>query len=99
WKEALDTAVNPPRGNTAFNVLDLAGGTGDVAQRIAAAGGPGTRVTVADINADMLAVGHERIEAARRQGMAHDIDFIEANAEALPLPDKSFDAATIAFGS
>src|SRR5262249_52765600 len=82
----------------AFHVLDLAGGTGDVAMRIAAAGGLSTRVTVADINTDMLAVGRERIEAAQRQGMARDIDFIEAKAEALPLPDRSFDAVTIAFG-
>jgi demethylmenaquinone methyltransferase/2-methoxy-6-polyprenyl-1,4-benzoquinol methylase len=93
WKEALVTAVNPPKGITNFNVLDLAGGTGDVAFRIAERAGPGTRITVADINADMLAVGRERVAKAR-----HDIAFIEANAEALPLPDKSFDAVTIAFG-
>src|ERR1700744_3063223 len=93
WKAALVTAINPPKGDTAFNVLDLAGGTGDVAFRIAERAGPGTRITVADINAEMLAVGRERAAKA-----PHDVAFIEANAEALPLPDKSFDAVTIAFG-
>jgi demethylmenaquinone methyltransferase/2-methoxy-6-polyprenyl-1,4-benzoquinol methylase len=93
WKAALVSAVNPPRGDQAFKLLDLAGGTGDVAFRVADTGGPGTRITVADINAEMLAVGRERAAKARRQ-----IEFIEANAEALPLPDKSFDAVSIAFG-
>ena len=103
WKDALVTAVNPPRkarpgrvGDKVarpFALLDLAGGTGDVALRVAEAGGPGTRVTVADINPEMLAVGRDR---AARAG--HAIDFIEANAEALPLPGRSFDAVTIAFG-
>src|SRR5215218_3912093 len=93
WKAALVTAANPPRGDSAFRLLDLAGGTGDVAFRVADAGGPGTRVTVADINAEMLAVGRERAAKSKRK-----IEFIEANAEALPLPDRSFDAVTIAFG-
>ena len=92
WKDALVTAVNPSK-NKAFTVLDLAGGTGDVAFRIAEKGGKGTRVTVADINAEMLAVGRARAAKAGR-----DIEFTEANAEALPFADKSFDAVTIAFG-
>ena len=95
WKEALVAAVNPPKSDRAFAALDLAGGTGDVALRIAKAGGPGTRVTVADINPQMLEIGHER---AREQGYDDVVQFIEANAEALPLPDRSFDAVTIAFG-
>ena len=93
WKAALVTAVNPPRGEIPFALLDLAGGTGDVAFRVANAGGPGTHVTVADINADMLQVGRER---AAKSG--HAVEFIEANAEALPFPDRCFDAVTIAFG-
>ena len=101
WKDALVTAVNPLRKavrpstktERPFALLDLAGGTGDIAFRVAEAGGAGTRVTVADINAEMLAVGRER--AAKR---GRDIEFIEANAEALPFPDASFDAVTIAFG-
>jgi demethylmenaquinone methyltransferase/2-methoxy-6-polyprenyl-1,4-benzoquinol methylase len=93
WKAALVTAVNPPRGDAAFQLLDLAGGTGDIAFRVADAGGPGTRITVADINPDMLAVGRDRAAKARR-----NITFVEANAEKLPLPDRSFDAVAIAFG-
>src|SRR6201993_2637272 len=60
WKDALVTAINPPRGGQAFSLLDVAGGTGDVAFRAIAAGGAGTRATVCDINAAMLAVGRER---------------------------------------
>src|SRR5581483_795400 len=60
WKEALVTAVNPPRSDKEFRVLDLAGGTGDVAFRLARAGGGGTRVTICDINAEMLAIAAER---------------------------------------
>src|SRR5258708_27984903 len=55
WKEALVTAVNPPKGRTPFALLDLAGGTGDVAFRVAERGGKGVRVTVAAINAETLA--------------------------------------------
>jgi demethylmenaquinone methyltransferase/2-methoxy-6-polyprenyl-1,4-benzoquinol methylase len=95
WKDILVDILNPPRGNRPFALLDLAGGTGDVALRAAAAGGTGTRVTVVDINADMLAVGRAR---AAERGFDDAIAFIEGNAEALPFPDKSFDAVTIAFG-
>src|SRR6516225_9378907 len=79
WKDALVTAVNQPRARPAaaheakasarpFALLDLAGGTGDIAFRVVEAGGSGTRATV------------------------------EGNAEALPLPDRGYDAVTIAFG-
>jgi demethylmenaquinone methyltransferase/2-methoxy-6-polyprenyl-1,4-benzoquinol methylase len=95
WKDALVTAINPPRGARSFALIDVAGGTGDVALRVAEAGGSGTRVTVADINAHMLAVGRER--AAKRH-LDRAVTFIKANAEALPLPDRSFDAYSIAFG-
>ena len=64
WKDALVTAVNPPKRRP-FALLDIAGGTGDVAFRVLAAGGEGTRATVCDINPDMLAVGRERAAAAR----------------------------------
>jgi demethylmenaquinone methyltransferase / 2-methoxy-6-polyprenyl-1,4-benzoquinol methylase len=94
WKNALVTAVNPPRA-APFSVLDIAGGTGDVAFRIIEAGGAPTRVTVCDINPDMLEVGRER--ALMRGGDAL-VTFAEANAEALPFANRSFDAATIAFG-
>jgi demethylmenaquinone methyltransferase/2-methoxy-6-polyprenyl-1,4-benzoquinol methylase len=94
WKDALVTAVDPPK-NRPFALLDLAGGTGDVALRMIEAGGPQTHVTICDINADMLAIGRERA-AARELGDA--VTFTEANAEALPFADRSFDAVTIAFG-
>src|SRR5512136_3454993 len=60
WKDALVTAVNPPKGDRPFALLDLAGGTGDVAFRLVEAGSPSVRVTVCDINSDMLAVGRAR---------------------------------------
>jgi demethylmenaquinone methyltransferase/2-methoxy-6-polyprenyl-1,4-benzoquinol methylase len=93
WKDALASAINPPRNSRPFHLLDIAGGTGDVAQRVLAIGGPATRATVVDINRDMLAVGQER---TRRTG--NDLAFAEGNAEALPFPDRTFDAASIAFG-
>jgi demethylmenaquinone methyltransferase/2-methoxy-6-polyprenyl-1,4-benzoquinol methylase len=94
WKDALVTALDVPR-NKPFALLDVAGGTADVALRAVTAGGAQTRATVCDINPDMLTIGRERA-AARGYGDA--IDFAEANAEALPFPDRCFDAATIAFG-
>ena len=95
WKDALLTAVNPPKGDRPFALLDLAGGTGDVAFRVAQAGGANTRVTVCDINAEMLAVGAER---AAQRGLDHAVTFEQGNAEELPYADKSFDCVTIAFG-
>src|ERR1700752_2233384 len=91
WKDALVTAVNPPRA-APFAVLDIAGGTGDIAFRIINAGGGQNRATVCDINADMLAVGRQR---AAMSGGDAVVTFAEANAEALPFADRSFDAATI----
>jgi demethylmenaquinone methyltransferase/2-methoxy-6-polyprenyl-1,4-benzoquinol methylase len=93
WKEAMVSALRPPRRGP-FRHLDVAGGTGDIAFRVLDAGGPDAHVTVLDINADMLAVGRERTPA-RFDGA---IEFVEGNAESLPLPDASFDAYTIAFG-
>ena len=95
WKDTLVTAINPPRGGQAFSLLDVAGGTGDIAFRTIAAGGAGTRATVCDINADMLTVGRER---AIERGLDQAVAFVEGNAEALPFPDKRFDAYAIAFG-
>ena len=95
WKDALVTAVNPPRGKQPFAVLDVAGGTGDVAFRIAAAGGPGTHVTVCDINPDMLEVGRQRAE---QRGLTDAVSFVDGNAETLAFADRGFDAYTIAFG-
>jgi len=95
WKNLMINALNPPRGDTPFALLDVAGGTGDIAFRAAKAAGAGFHATVCDINADMLAVGRER--ATARQ-LGHRVSFVEGNAEALAFPDRSFDAYTIAFG-
>jgi len=93
WKGALVTSLRPPKSRP-FRHLDVAGGTGDIAFRVLDEGGPQTRVTVLDINGDMLEVGRDRA-GLRYRGR---IDFVEANAESLPFEDKSFDAYTIAFG-
>jgi demethylmenaquinone methyltransferase/2-methoxy-6-polyprenyl-1,4-benzoquinol methylase len=94
WKDILVAKVRPSL-NRPFAHLDVAGGTGDVAFRVAKAGGPLTEVTVVDVNGDMLRVGEKR--AARRR-FSKRLTFIEGNAEALPLPNARFDAYTIAFG-
>src|ERR1035438_10069040 len=65
WKDALISRLRLPKNDRACELLDLAGGTGDVAFRALAAGGPGLRATVADVNGDMLAVGRERAEGRR----------------------------------
>jgi demethylmenaquinone methyltransferase/2-methoxy-6-polyprenyl-1,4-benzoquinol methylase len=95
WKDALVNWLAPPRaGSRAYRVLDIAGGTGDIAFRIARRA-EGASVTVADINGEMLRVGRERAEKRR---LGERLEFVEANAEALPFADGRFDAATIAFG-
>jgi demethylmenaquinone methyltransferase / 2-methoxy-6-polyprenyl-1,4-benzoquinol methylase len=94
WKAALITALDPPR-HAQFALLDVAGGTGDIAFRALETGGEQTRVIVCDINPDMLEVGRERALAHR---LGDAITFTEGNAEALPFADRSFDAVTIAFG-
>src|SRR5438270_9444691 len=87
WKDILVTAVNPPtkgcpgrldeRAERPFALLDLAGGTGDVAFRVIDAAGSGTRATVIDINADMLQVGRTR---AAERGFDEAVAFVEGNA-------------------
>ncbi len=95
WKDAMVSRLAPPRsGRRPFEVLDVAGGTGDIAFRIAERSGGHARVTVCDINPAMLEVGRERAEKRRAAG----VDFVEGNAEELPFEDGRFDAYTIAFG-
>jgi demethylmenaquinone methyltransferase / 2-methoxy-6-polyprenyl-1,4-benzoquinol methylase len=95
WKDDLVACLAPPRSDRAFQLLDVAGGTGDVTLKALRAGGPGTRVTLLDINPEMVEVGRKRVAGA---GLSDWVTFTIANAEALPLPDKTFDAYTIAFG-
>jgi demethylmenaquinone methyltransferase/2-methoxy-6-polyprenyl-1,4-benzoquinol methylase len=96
WKDALVNRLAPPKtGKRAYRVLDVAGGTGDIAERIVNASVGYAEVTVADINSDMLRVGAERAKTWR---FPSQVKFVEANAESLPIADESFDAYTIAFG-
>jgi len=88
WKDRFVNLVRPRAGEA---VLDMAGGTGDIAFRMAARGAD---VTCADINPDMLAVGMAR---AQKRGLG-GIVWAEENAEALSSPDGAFDAYTCAFG-
>ncbi|OHV83028.1 bifunctional demethylmenaquinone methyltransferase/2-methoxy-6-polyprenyl-1,4-benzoquinol methylase UbiE [Mesorhizobium sp. ORS 3428] len=94
WKDAMVAWLNPPK-RPGWKVLDVAGGTGDIAFRIIETSHRHAHATVLDINGSMLAVGRDRAE---KQGLSANADFIEANAEALPFEDGTFDAYTIAFG-
>ncbi|WP_192177760.1 bifunctional demethylmenaquinone methyltransferase/2-methoxy-6-polyprenyl-1,4-benzoquinol methylase UbiE [Mesorhizobium amorphae] len=94
WKEAMVTWLNPPK-RPGWQVLDVAGGTGDIAFRIVEASHGNAHATVLDINGSMLAVGRDRAE---KKGLSDNTDFVEANAEELPFADSTFDAYTIAFG-
>ncbi|HEY1875897.1 MAG TPA: bifunctional demethylmenaquinone methyltransferase/2-methoxy-6-polyprenyl-1,4-benzoquinol methylase UbiE, partial [Rhizomicrobium sp.] len=99
WKDAMVEWLNPQPG---WAVLDVAGGTGDIAFRLVEMararknekGGVDVAVTVCDINADMLGEGGRR---AQEKGETA-IEWVCGNAESLPFPDASFDAYTIAFG-
>jgi len=95
WKDIMVNMLNPPRTDRPFALLDVAGGTGDIAFRAAKAAGAGFRATVCDINSDMLDVGRER--AAARH-LDEKVSFVEGNAERLAFPDRGFDGYTIAFG-
>ncbi|HEY4202009.1 MAG TPA: bifunctional demethylmenaquinone methyltransferase/2-methoxy-6-polyprenyl-1,4-benzoquinol methylase UbiE [Devosiaceae bacterium] len=96
WKDAMVANLQPPKkGTRPYRVLDMAGGTGDIAERILKASVGYAEVTVSDINTDMLRVGAER---ARHWRFGSQARFVEANAEELPFEDMSFDAYTIAFG-
>jgi demethylmenaquinone methyltransferase/2-methoxy-6-polyprenyl-1,4-benzoquinol methylase len=95
WKDIMINTLNPPKSEAPFALLDVAGGTGDIAFRAAKAAGAGFRATVCDINADMLQVGRDR---AAKAHLDDRVAFVEGNAEALAFPDRAFDAYTIAFG-
>lgn len=90
WKASLIDSLAP---GPAMRLLDVAGGTGDIAFRFLAAGGG--QVTCLDINPAMLEVGRRRAE---KRGLGGGIAWAAGDAEALPLPARGFDAYTIAFG-
>jgi demethylmenaquinone methyltransferase / 2-methoxy-6-polyprenyl-1,4-benzoquinol methylase len=76
-------------------VLDLAGGTGDLASRFSRLAGPGGEVVLCDINASMLHAGRDRLTD---EGLVDNLRYVQGNAERLPFPDAHFDLITIAFG-
>jgi demethylmenaquinone methyltransferase/2-methoxy-6-polyprenyl-1,4-benzoquinol methylase len=92
WKRHFVAVSGVRRGD---RVLDLAGGTGDIAALLKPVVGEDGEVVVGDINAAMLGVGRDRLTD---RGLVGGIRWAQMNAEALPFPDNSFDAITIAFG-
>jgi demethylmenaquinone methyltransferase/2-methoxy-6-polyprenyl-1,4-benzoquinol methylase len=92
WKGALIDWLAPRPGQF---LLDVAGGTGDIAQRFLARTGPSGRAVVCDLTPAMLAVGRDR---AIDRGIVSGIDWVAGDAQSLPLADRSVDAYTIAFG-
>jgi ubiquinone/menaquinone biosynthesis methyltransferases len=92
WKRHFIAVSGVRRGD---RVLDLAGGTGDIAALLKPVVGEEGEVIVGDINAAMLGVGRDRLTD---RGLVAGLRWAQLNAEALPFPDNSFDAITMAFG-
>ncbi len=92
WKRFTIELSGVRKGNA---VLDIAGGTGDLAARFADIVGPEGRVVLADINDSMLQVGRDKL---LDQGHLGNLEFVQADAQHLPFPEDSFDCITIAFG-
>ncbi|MDN6634234.1 MAG: bifunctional demethylmenaquinone methyltransferase/2-methoxy-6-polyprenyl-1,4-benzoquinol methylase UbiE [Enterobacterales bacterium] len=92
WKRFTIDCSGVRRGQ---KVLDLAGGTGDLAAKFSRIVGEQGEVVLADFNDSMLKIGREKL---RNLGVIGNINYVQANAEALPFPDNHFDCITIAFG-
>ena len=92
WKRYFVGTSGVKRGD---RVLDLAGGTGDIAALLHERVGDTGSVVLGDINAAMLGVGRDRLT---NRGLVRGLEYVQLNAEALPFPDASFDLVTIAFG-
>lgn len=92
WKDELVAWLAPPKGEVPYALLDVAGGTGDIASRVLAASGSQARAVICDISAEMIEAGRERADGEER------LAFVRANAEGLPFASRRFDAYAIAFG-
>ena len=92
WKAAMLNWLAPRPGS---HLLDVAGGTGDIALRYLDRVKGDAKVTVCDLSPEMIAVGQDR---ATDLGRLQEIDWVCGNGEALPLADRSVDVYTIAFG-
>lgn len=92
WKRFTIDSSGVRRGQ---RVLDLAGGTGDLTAKFSRLVGEQGEVVLADINDSMLKMGREKL---RNLGIVGNVNYVQANAEALPFPDNYFDCITISFG-
>ena len=92
WKRFTIDNSGVRRGQ---RVLDLAGGTGDLTAKFSRLVGETGEVVLADINDSMLKMGREKL---RNRGIVGNVNYVQANAEALPFPDNYFDCITISFG-
>lgn len=92
WKRQTIAKTNIRKGD---KVLDLAGGTGDLAYKFCQMVGHQGKVVLSDINSSMLEVGKEKLT---NKGCVGNIEYVQANAECLPFPDNYFDCITISFG-
>ncbi len=82
WKNDLVSWLAPPKSAVPYALLDVAGGTGDIALRVLEASGPGASAVICDISAEMIEAGR-----ARGEGEGTRLSFVRGNAEGLPFPD------------
>jgi demethylmenaquinone methyltransferase/2-methoxy-6-polyprenyl-1,4-benzoquinol methylase len=94
WKDAAINWLSPSRSSASI-FLDAAGGTGDMSKRFLRAAGPGSKAIVCDISASMIEEGRRRLSDEEAHGRAQ---FVQGNAEALPLRDRAVQFYSIAFG-
>ncbi len=92
WKRWFVATSQVRKGD---RVLDLAGGTGDIAALLRERVGDAGEIVLGDINGEMLRVGRDRMTD---RGNVRGLEYVQCNAQSLPFPDASFDLVTIAFG-
>ena len=92
WKRLT---IEQSGARAGMQILDIAGGTGDLTRKFSRIVGPSGKVVLADINDSMLKVGRDKLINC---GVAGNVEYVQANAEALPFADNTFDIITIAFG-